>query len=201
MLGLSKIAEALFELLLFVATLVFNVVVNPRVVAHWQDDRQVQVFLIQRLIALPVVAVLTLWLARGLPGLRPRAMFVQAVLSAMVTCWALFLSWRRWMEIEFAIEVFGDYPVIAVRDIAFYLLRLCSGIVHAAVAVYLFRLGSRLARGEIRVSTEPSIKRFGGESYLIASACGFVLAYGTIGMTNSLVWEVATWYFLRGVAG
>src|SRR5262249_32149681 len=60
-LGLSKVAEALFELLLFVGTFGFTAAFNPRVIADWQDDRQVQVFLIQRLVALPAIAVLSLW--------------------------------------------------------------------------------------------------------------------------------------------
>jgi hypothetical protein len=117
-LGLSKIVEALFELLLFVGTLGFVVGINPRSIAHWQDDRRVQVFLIQRLVALPAIAVLSLWLARGLIGLRPRAMLVQAILSAMVACWALHLTWRYWIDIELAIEEISVYPVMAARDIA-----------------------------------------------------------------------------------
>jgi hypothetical protein len=198
-LGLSKIVEALFELLLLIGTLGFVVVINPRAIAHWQDDRQVEVFLIQRLVVLPVIAVLSLWLARGLIGLRPQAMLVQAILSAMVACWALLLTWHYWIDIEFAIEGFGEYPVIAARDIAFYVMRLCSGIVHIAVAVHLFRARGRLARDEARAITEHSIARFGFTNYLFASACGFVLAYGTIGFANSFVLEAARRFFLLGI--
>ena len=58
----------------------------------------------------------------------------------------------------------------------------------------------RLDREDVGVITDLSIKRFGCGSYLFASACGFVLAYGTIGMTNSLVLEAARRFFLRGIA-
>src|SRR5262249_16997747 len=155
--------------------------IDPRSIAQWEDDRRIQVFLIQRLVAVPAIALFSLWLARGLIGLPPRAMLVQAILSAMVACLALLLAWRYRIALEFAIEEFVFYPVIHARDIAFYVVRLCSGIVHFAVAVHLFRARGRLARGEAGVITALSVNRLGGGSYVFACACGFVLAYGTIG--------------------
>jgi hypothetical protein len=199
-LGLSKIAEAVFEVLLFVGTLGWAVVVDPRVIARLQDDRLLQVFYVQRLVALPAICVLSLWLARGLIGLRPSAMLVQAIVSAMVSCWALLLTWHDRIDIEFWIEEIRVYPVFAVRDIALYVVTFCSGIVHLAVAVHLFRARSRLARGEAGHITELSINGLGCGSYLFASACGFVLAYGTIGITNSLVLEAAKRFFARAIA-
>jgi hypothetical protein len=105
---LSKIAEALFEFLLYVGTLGVVVGINPHAIAHWQVGRRVQVFLIERLVALPTIAVLSLWTARGLIRWRPRSMLVQEILSAMVACWALLLTWRAWIDIELAIEEIGD---------------------------------------------------------------------------------------------
>jgi hypothetical protein len=78
-------------------------------------------------------------------------------------------------------------------------VRFCSGIVHVAVAVHLFRARSRLARGEAGFIPELSINRLGCGSFLLAAACRFVLAYGTIGITNSLVQEAARRFFLRGL--
>jgi hypothetical protein len=199
-LGSCKTAEAVLELLLFVGTLVFVGGISPRSIALWQDDRLVQVFLIQRLVALPAIAVLSLWLARGLIGSRPRSMLVQAILSAMVACWALVLTWGYRLDIEFAIEEIGVHTIIATRDIALYVVRFCSGIVHLAVAVQLHRARSQLAGGQAGVFAGPSIKRLGCKNYLFASACGFVLAYGTIGMTNSLVLEAVRRFALHGIA-
>jgi hypothetical protein len=199
LLGLSKFGEALFEFLLFVATLGFVVAINPRSIAHWKDDRRIQVFLIQRLVALPAIAVLSLWLARGLIGRRPRAMLVQAILSAIVACWAILLTWRYWIDLEFAIEEIRVHPDMAARDIAVYVARFCSGVVHATVAVQLFRARGRLDREDAGVIPDLSSKRFGCASYVFATACGFVLAYGTIGTANSFVLEAATRFFLRGI--
>jgi hypothetical protein len=200
MIGLSKIAEALFEFLMFVGTLGFVVAINPRAIAQWQDDRLLQVFLIQRLVALPAIAVLSLWLARGLIGFRPLPMLVQALLSAVVACWALVLTWHHRFDIEFAMEQIGAHPVIGARDFALYVATFCSGVVHAFVAVYLFRARGRIVRGEAGVIPQLSFNRFGCKSYLFASACGFVLACGTIGRANSLVLDAAVSFFVRGIA-
>jgi hypothetical protein len=198
MVGSCKVAEALFEILLVAGTLGFILRINPGSIAHWKENRDIQVFLVQRLVALPAIALLSLGLARGLMELQPRVMRVQAILSAMVACWALLLSLQHWVDIAFAIEEFGAYPVIAARDIAFYVMRLCSGVVHFAIAAHLFHARRRLARGDAGVIADPSIKRSGCGSYLFASAGGFVLAYGTVGLTNSLV-EVARRFLLRGI--
>jgi hypothetical protein len=198
-LGLSKLGEALVEFLLVVATLGFVVAINPRSIVHWQDDRRVQVFLIQRLVALPPIAALSLWLGRGLIGLRPRAMLVQAIQSVLIARWAFVLTWRYWFDMEFALEEIRVHPDMAARDIAVYVARFCSGVVHAAVAVQLFRARGRLDRADAGVIPDLSSKRFGCASYVFATACGFVLAYGTVGATNSFVLEAATRFFLRGI--
>jgi hypothetical protein len=197
LIGQSKIAEACFESLLILGTVFFVLMAGRSAFRQMQDNRLLQVSLIERLVVLPGLVLLSVWVARGLLRLRRRAVLVQATLSILVACWALFLTWRNWFDLQDAIAELGPYPVVAARDIGLFITRFCSGIVHLLVARELLGARKPLARPEAEIIAKPSSNRFGLSSYLLAAACGFALAYGTIGTANALVLEAAKNYFAR----
>jgi hypothetical protein len=150
LLGMTDLFAAAFLILHFVGSLWFLWSAGSRVIAHNAGNRLLQIWVIERGLALPLLIALHFWLARGLTRMRGRAILAQTILSALVATWALILTLGDVSFFRVALDEVEVAPHVVLIDFAYYLTKFVSGFSHALVAFLLIRF----RRAEIRRDAE-----------------------------------------------
>jgi hypothetical protein len=157
LLGVTNLSASAFLILFVVGSLWFLSRLGIQGIARNAGNRPFQIWLIERGIALPLLIVLHVWLARGLARMQGRAILVQTILCTLVACWALILTLGDVVLFREALDVVDVAPLVASIDIAHHLTKFVSGFGHATIAFLLFRFTrAELRGGAQKITARPS---------------------------------------------
>ena len=196
-LGVAKILEASLEMILVLGSALFMMLIGSPAFRRVLANPLSHAYLLERFLALPALVGISIWIGRGLIGFRRPAIFAQSILSLLIAFCTLLWSFTDLTILEFHLAMLSASPVVASMNIVFYLTKVCSGIGHAVIAVFLFRVQDRVPESSAELVASSSNGESGRVSYILVSAVAILLAIGTIAATHWLALVVVKQLYLH----
>ncbi len=196
-LGLSQVIMAWLEIVLIAGSILILGRLGLVGIRRNLGKPVFHVWLAERFLALPALIGLAFGIGRGLIGLRARAVVCQMIVSSVAAFWALHTVFSDWIDLQDSVELLDEFPVTEWSNVVYYLMKFGSGLVHAAVAILLFRLWHRtsLRDGPEAPDLLPDRRR----GFVLASGAAIPLAFGTVGAAHWLLVQLHKFMQLRGI--